>query len=143
MQANPTVLGDVIERNARYFPGRIAVVFEERSVTYSDFAARVRKFANVLCSGGMQRQARFAILAQNCPEYFEVVGAAEMSGFIAVTLNWRLSPQELAQIVVDCRSDGIDIRAPVHRAGCKTSPPVRQHRAIHRNRRRNGLGGKL
>ena len=102
MQAASTVLGDVIERNARYFPGKTAVVFEERSVTYSEFAARVRKFANVLCSGGMQRQARFAVLAQNCPEYFEVVGAAEMSGFIAVTLNWRLSPRELAQIVVDC-----------------------------------------
>src|SRR6266849_750733 len=97
----PTVLGDVIERNARYFPGKTAVVFEERRVTYSQFAARVRRFANALHAGGLQRQARFAILAQNCLEYFEAVGAAECAGFIAVTLNWRLSLQELAQIVAD------------------------------------------
>src|SRR5712692_3264599 len=92
MQDVPTVLGDVIERNARYFPGKTAVVFEGRRVSYSQFAARVRRFANALHAGGLQRQARFAILAQNCLEYFEAVGAAERAGFIAVTLNWRLSP---------------------------------------------------
>jgi acyl-CoA synthetase (AMP-forming)/AMP-acid ligase II len=97
----PTALGDVIERNARYFPGKTAVVFEERRVSFAEFAARARKFANALGSGGLQRQARFAILAQNCLEYFEAVGAAELAGFIAVTLNWRLSPLELAQIVAD------------------------------------------
>ena len=101
MHDTPTVLGDVIERNARYFPRKLAVVFEERRVTYAEFAARVRRFANALASGGLQRQARLAVLAQNCPEYFEAVGAAELTGFIAVTLNWRLSPPELGHIVAD------------------------------------------
>src|SRR5262252_9230488 len=98
----PTVLGDVIERNARYFPGKTAVVFEDRRVSYAEFATRVRRLANALAAGGLAKQARFAILAQNCLEYFEAVGAAERAGFIAVTLNWRLSVQELAQIVADC-----------------------------------------
>jgi long-chain acyl-CoA synthetase len=97
----PTVLGDVIERNARYFPGKTAVVFQERRISYAELASRTRKLANALHSGGLRRQGRFAILAQNCLEYFEAVGAAEMAGFIAVTLNWRLSVQELAQIVAD------------------------------------------
>lgn len=102
MQDIPTVLGDVIERNARYYPDRCAVVFEGKRITYAELAARVRRFANALHAGGLQRQARFAVLAQNCVEYFEAVGAAELAGFIAVTLNWRLAPQELAQIVADC-----------------------------------------
>jgi len=102
MHDTPVVLGDVIERNARYFPGKTAVVFEGRRVTFSAFAARVRRVANVLAACGLQRQARFAVLAQNCLEYFEAVGAAERAGFIAVTLNWRLSPQELGQILDDC-----------------------------------------
>src|ERR1700682_4710376 len=101
MQDIPTVLGDVIERNARYFPGKTAVVFEERRISYAEFASRTRKLANALASRGLQRQARFAILAQNCLEYFEAVGSAEMAGFIAVTLNWRLSVPELAQIIAD------------------------------------------
>jgi len=101
MHDTPKVLGDVIERNARYFPGKTAVVFEQRRVGYAEFAARVRRCANALAARGLQRQGRFAILAQNCLEYFEAVGAAERAGFIAVTLNWRLAPQELAQIVAD------------------------------------------
>src|SRR5262245_1660822 len=101
MHHPPSVLGDVIERNARYFPGKTAVVFEERRVTFAEFAARARRFANALASYGLQRQARFAVLAQHCLEYFEAVGAAELTGFIAVTLNWRLSVQELEQIIAD------------------------------------------
>jgi acyl-CoA synthetase (AMP-forming)/AMP-acid ligase II len=114
MQDAPTVLGDVIERNARYFPGKTAVVFEDRRVSYAEFAARARKLANALHSGGLPRQARFAILAQNCVEYFEVVGAAELAGFIAVTLNWRLSPRELAQIVADSTPTVLIFEAQFH-----------------------------
>ena len=102
MHHTPTVLADVLERNAHYFPGKTAVVFEDRRVNYAELATRVRRLANVLTSWGLQRQARFAVLAQNCLEYFEAVGAAEMTGLIAVTLNWRLSAPELAQIVADC-----------------------------------------
>ena len=102
MHDTPEVLGDVFERNAHYYPGRPAVVFEGRRTTYGEFAGRVRRVANALVAGGLQRQARFAILAQNCPEYFEAVGAAELAGFIAVTLNWRLAVPELVQIVTDC-----------------------------------------
>jgi acyl-CoA synthetase (AMP-forming)/AMP-acid ligase II len=102
MSDAPTVLGDVIERNAHYYPDRCAVVFEGRRTTYAEFARRVRRFANALAANGLAPQGRFAILAQNCVEYFEAVGAAELAGFVAVTLNWRLSPSELAEIVVDC-----------------------------------------
>jgi hypothetical protein len=51
----PTVLGDVIERNARYFPGRPPSF--AKSGGSLEFAARVRKFANALASGGLP-QAR-------------------------------------------------------------------------------------
>jgi acyl-CoA synthetase (AMP-forming)/AMP-acid ligase II len=37
----------------------------------------------------------------NCAEYLEVYGAAEWSGFVLNTLNWRLTPAELAWIVSD------------------------------------------
>jgi acyl-CoA synthetase (AMP-forming)/AMP-acid ligase II len=45
MHHPPSVLGDVIERNARYFPTKTAVVFEDRRVTFAAFAARARRFA--------------------------------------------------------------------------------------------------
>ena len=51
MHHTTAVLGDVIERNARYFSGKTAVVFEGRRVTFAEFAARARRFANVLAWG--------------------------------------------------------------------------------------------
>src|SRR5882672_9983011 len=98
----PAVVGDVIERNAALFPDKAAVVFEGKRPTFSQFASRVRRLSHALAAGGLKHGERVAILAQNCLEYFETVGTAEMAGFIAVTLNWRLAPPELAQIVEDC-----------------------------------------
>jgi acyl-CoA synthetase (AMP-forming)/AMP-acid ligase II len=102
MTIAPVTVGDVIERNAQLFPSKTAVVFEGRRPTFAQFASRVRRLANALADGGLKRGLRIAILAQNCIEYFEAVGTAELAGFIAVTLNWRLAPPELAQIVEDC-----------------------------------------
>src|SRR5262245_54019825 len=102
MTIAPVTVGDVIERNAQLFPSKTAVVFEGKRPTFAQFASRVRRCANALASGGLQHRLRVAILAQNCIAYFEAVGAAELTGFIAVTLNWRLAPPELAQIVEDC-----------------------------------------
>lgn len=102
MTIAPSTVGDVIERNAELFPGKAAVVFEGKRPTFAQFATRVRKLSNALAAGGLARHARVAILAQNCIEYFETVGTAEMAGFIAVTLNWRLAPAEVAPIVEDC-----------------------------------------
>ncbi len=102
MTIAPSIVGDIIERNAELFPSKTAVVFEGKRPTFAQFATRVRKLANALAAGGLKHGERVAILAQNCLEYFETVGTAETAGFIAVTLNWRLAPPELAQIVSDC-----------------------------------------
>jgi acyl-CoA synthetase (AMP-forming)/AMP-acid ligase II len=118
----PSILGDIIERNARLFPDKTAVVFEGKRRTFAQFETRVRKLANALADRGLARGMRLAILAQNCLEYFETVGTAELAGTIAVTLNWRLAPAELQQIVADCtpvvlvfeqrfRSQAEDLRA--------------------------------
>ena len=102
MTIAPSIVGDVIARNAALFPNKTAVVFEGRRPTFAIFAMRVRKLANALTAAGLKRGDRFALLAQNCIEYFEAVGTAETAGFIAVTLNWRLAAPELAHIVEDC-----------------------------------------
>jgi acyl-CoA synthetase (AMP-forming)/AMP-acid ligase II len=98
----PRLLGDIFERNARLYPQKTAYVFEGRRITYAQFADRIRRAANALAVRGLAHQGRFAILAQNCVEYFEAVGAAETAGMIAVTLNWRLALPELIEIAADC-----------------------------------------
>jgi acyl-CoA synthetase (AMP-forming)/AMP-acid ligase II len=80
-------------------------VFEGRSWTNQEYQSRVHRLANALLAGGLQRKARVAILAQNCSEYIEFFGAAEVTGLIAVNLNWRLALPELVPILRDCRPE--------------------------------------
>ena len=96
------ILGDVIERNARCCRDQPAFVFEGRRVTHDQFAERVRRLGNALLALGLARGDRIVILAQNCPEYMEVYGAAGMCGFIAVGMNYRLSAADQAAILRDC-----------------------------------------
>src|ERR1700758_3782137 len=92
----------LVERNERLHPREVAVLFEDRRITFAEHASRVRKLAAALYGLGMRHQDRVAMLAMNCPEYNEFYGVAEVSGFIAAALNFRLAPPELAYIINDC-----------------------------------------
>ena len=94
-------LGDVIENNARWYADRPAVVFEGGSLTHAAFADRALRLASGLERLGLRRQDRVCVLAQNCVEYLEAYGAAEVSGLILATVNYRLAAPEMAYIVTD------------------------------------------
>ncbi|TDN59176.1 long-chain-fatty-acid--CoA ligase [Paraburkholderia sp. BL10I2N1] len=94
-------LREVIERNAALYPDAIHSVFEGRQLSFRQFADRVRRLTSGLYKLGMRHQDRVAILAMNCTEYLEVFGAAEFSGFVATTVNWRLTASEIAYVLRD------------------------------------------
>src|SRR5688572_6715388 len=96
------LLGRYIERNARCFPRHPAILFEGRAISHREFAARVHRLANALHARGVGLGERIAVLAQNCPEYCEAYAAAELAGFVATGLNYRLSVAEQAGILRDC-----------------------------------------
>ncbi|NGO53453.1 long-chain-fatty-acid--CoA ligase [Mesorhizobium camelthorni] len=99
------VIGEILVRNARLYPDKIGYVFEGQRRTHRAHLARCSRLANALAQRGLARQARVAILAQNCIEYVETFGAGELSGFIIVNLNWRLAVPELRAILEDCRPE--------------------------------------
>ncbi len=93
--------GQIIERNARFFPHRTALVCGDERLTHAQLATRVARLAAGLRSRGLARGERVAILAMNGIEYLEVYGAAEWSGVVLVTVNWRLAAAEIAWILGD------------------------------------------
>jgi acyl-CoA synthetase (AMP-forming)/AMP-acid ligase II len=95
--------GEIIERNARCFPRREALVCGPRRLTHGALAERVRRLAAAWHAQGLRRGHRVAILAMNCIEYLEAYGAAEWAGFVLCTINWRLAPAEQAWILDDLR----------------------------------------
>jgi acyl-CoA synthetase (AMP-forming)/AMP-acid ligase II len=93
--------GEIIERNARCFPQRQAVICGERRLTHAELALRARQLAAAWHAQGLRRGERISILAMNGIEYLEVYAAVEWSGLVLNTLNWRLAPAELEWIVAD------------------------------------------
>src|SRR5690606_28744411 len=95
------IIGDLIKRNATLHADRIGLIFEGQRFTHRMFAQRVYRVANALLTRGIRPQDRVAILARNSNQVLEVFGAGEVTGFITVALNHRLSLPELEDICAD------------------------------------------
>ncbi len=95
------ILGDILRRNAAQHADKPAVICEGRTTTHAQLLDRSLRLADGLRNGGLRKQDRIAILAQNSTEYLELYGACEEAGFIAVGLNYRLSEPELVDILRD------------------------------------------
>ena len=95
--------GDIslwIERHAGFYPGKTAVRFQGRALTYADLARRIELAAAVLHGElGLKRGDRIAWLGLNHPDLLVLLFAAARCGLILAPLNWRLAPPEHAFIV--------------------------------------------
>ncbi len=92
---------ELIERNALSFPNREALVFGERRLTHQTYAQRALRLASALQRLGLRRQDRVAVLAMNSIEIYETYAAAEVGGYIAVPINFRLVVPEIVQVLRD------------------------------------------
>ncbi len=98
-------IADLVERNARLFGSRPAFGDDTQGLTHGDFARRVFAVGNALLGDGVAHQARVAILMRNRVEMLEALYGCACAGLIAVPLNWRLAPAELARICRDCEPE--------------------------------------
>ncbi|HJQ57730.1 MAG TPA: long-chain fatty acid--CoA ligase [Vineibacter sp.] len=73
-----------------------------RTFTYRQLDERARRLAAHLQGIGVGKPDRVAILAPNCPEYFDLQFACGKIGGVMVPLNWRLTVPELEYILGDC-----------------------------------------
>ncbi len=101
------MLGDLIVRNSKLRRDEPAIIFEGRTITHGEFAARALRLVRALHRLGLGVGDRIAILAQNCPEYLEVYAAGELAGWATVTINYRLAEPEVAYILADSKPKAI------------------------------------
>ena len=94
-------LGDIIRNNAYKFPSETALIHGDLRRDFRTMHDRAARLASALHGLGLRRQDRVSIYAMNCAEFLDVYGAAELAGFIATTVNFRLAPPEIAYIVKD------------------------------------------
>jgi long-chain acyl-CoA synthetase len=96
-----------LERAARYYPERTALVSSGKRSTFRALRDRVGGIAAALHRQGFRAGDRLALLLPNEPEYIELVYACSWLGVIAVPLNTRLSSREIDRVLADADPRGL------------------------------------
>jgi acyl-CoA synthetase (AMP-forming)/AMP-acid ligase II len=88
-----------LERSAAVWPDAIAVVDEERRLTWTELRERSRRLAVALQQAGIEKDDRVAYLALNTTELLEAHYGVPWSGAVLVAINTRLLADEIAYIL--------------------------------------------
>jgi fatty-acyl-CoA synthase len=99
-----------IERNRQVYPNKTAIIYGEQRFTYSQFAARIHRLASALTKAGIEKSdglrptegERVAFFCFNIPPMLEAHFAVPLAGGVLVSINTRLTSQEVAYILNDC-----------------------------------------
>jgi len=81
--------------------GRAAFVHRDRAVTFAELDDGATRFASAAHAAGLRPGDRVLLLAPNALETFVVLVGCARAGLVAVPVNWRLSPTELAAVAAD------------------------------------------
>ena len=85
-------------------PQAPALRFLGNTLTWAQLRRRVAALAHALSRRGVGFGDRVMILMLNRPEFMESVLATNMLGAIAVPVNFRLTPTEIAFLIQDCEA---------------------------------------
>jgi fatty-acyl-CoA synthase len=93
-----------LARHALMQPDRTALRFLGHTTTWGELDRRVAALADALSRRGVRFADRVMILMLNRTEFVETFLAANLLGAIAVPVNFRLTPPEIAFLVEDCEA---------------------------------------
>ena len=93
-----------VERAAKFFPDKVAIIFESQQITYTELNRRANRLANALKAKGIEKGDRVALYLPNIPEFAVCYLAALKIGAIAVSVNPMLKAEELKYLVNDSGS---------------------------------------
>ncbi len=88
-----------LERSARVWPDKVAVIYGARRLTYRELAAQAQQVARALRASGVGPGDRVAYLMPNLPEMLIAHYAVPLTGAVLVAVNTRLTAEEVAYIL--------------------------------------------
>ena len=96
-----TLVHHFLERSARLYPDKVAIIHGKVRATYSEINARADNLAHYLQSIATQKGDRVALLMENCVEYVISYYGIMKAGAVAVPLNSDLKPEGLRYAIED------------------------------------------
>jgi fatty-acyl-CoA synthase len=94
-------LGALLRDRAARWPAQEALVFPERRTTLLSMNAAARGWAKALIAAGVAPGDNVGILLTTRPEFMDILFGIAMAGGVAVPVNARYQPGELAFLVKD------------------------------------------
>ena len=88
-----------LERIKDIYPNEEALIYGDRKYTWKQTYERCIKFASALEKQGIGLGDTVSILAANTPELFEAHYSIPMTGAVINTINIRLDPQTISNIL--------------------------------------------
>src|SRR5690554_2516428 len=92
-------LGKLIGRNAKKYPNRPAILFDDCTVTWQEFDAWSNRIAHYLKDQGLVKGDAIAVLLDNRPELLAVVAGAAKVGVACAMLNTSQKGKVLAHSI--------------------------------------------
>ena len=105
------LIGDIATNNARRYPGKRALVDAGRTLSWSQVDERSSRLASFLAGSGLVPGDRVMVIARNCIEWPEISFGLAKAGLIAVPVNIRLAPDEVAHARDDSAARGAIVHA--------------------------------
>jgi acyl-CoA synthetase (AMP-forming)/AMP-acid ligase II len=88
-----------LERSARVWSDKVAVIYGSRRLTYAELAAEAQRVGAALRAGGVEPGDRVAYLMPNLPEMLIAHFAVPLAGGVLVAINTRLTAEEISYIL--------------------------------------------
>ena len=85
-----------LERAARTFPDRVAIIHGKQRLTYAQFYARSRRLASALAKKGIRKGDTVAVMLSNTPAMLEAHNGIPMLGAVINAMNVRLDAVAIA-----------------------------------------------
>ncbi len=104
-------LDKLLTRHARYYPDKVALVFEDQRFTFEQLNRNVNRLANALAGLGIGKGDKVATILSNCPEVIEVYQVAAKTGIVVVPLSPLLRGTGLTNLINDADSVAVITQA--------------------------------
>ena len=93
----------LFDLQAKSDPQHPALIFKDKIITYKMLSGEINSTASALKKLGVAQGSGVAVLFPNTPAYVALFYACQKLGAVVIPLNWRLHPDELSDIIQECR----------------------------------------
>jgi long-chain acyl-CoA synthetase len=94
-------LSALVQELSATYPEQVAIAYGSERVTFAHLYERSLRTATWLESSGVHAGDRVGFVSANGPWFFEIAVACSHLNSVLVGVNWRLSPQEVADVLDD------------------------------------------